>query len=396
MKKFFLQTLFLLSFFTSFAQKWEDVTTPSTSFQSLENSIYANGNTVMYVDNNNAYISNDAGKTWKLIPATYPKYVFANSKKLFVGALNNVYASSDNGKTWISEYNSGADDYVILDDEVFIANDFYGVIKHNNTTGKWENTGLITPMSDILTDGKALYAIGNNKTKRSFDKGKTWINYTWTANQPSEMGVFKGVTYGGGLNFGIQSTKDSCKTWNSLGYTGAPNSNSHTNNFVGIDDSLYVSYDASAFGPAVGVYRYDLQTKSWSERNNGLVNKNIVRIAYNGNGTLWGISQESFGTTGKVHKMTIGKKVTAKDVQFLSNVISIAPNPATSFIALNMNNEDNKEKVTKVEIFDVQGKLYTSMNQFVSLISTEQMPKGMYFLKCNFEEKTTIEKFIIE
>ncbi len=68
--------------------------------------------------------------------------------------------------------------------------------------------------------------------------------------------------------------------------------------------------------------------------------------------------------------------------------ISIVPNPATNWIKINTRNESLKS----IQLFNTNGSLLG--DYLTNEISTEHLPKGVYFLSIQTEEKTVNKKFI--
>jgi hypothetical protein len=349
-----------------------------------------------------AQISLDAGKTWT--QATLPdafaqaNKVAITAKKLIIATTNEIYGSSDNGKTWKVDYAaSGVNLFTTLGGVVYGATS-KGVLVYNETTNAWEQVGLVgKTVNYIFSDNKNLYADeskNNVYTKyRSVDKGKTWTVITGF-DVPRNMASSGITSYAGGVGMGVYNSKDNGLTWSGSLF-GTPSDD--VNDMVAIDDSLFVSYAGATFQPALGLYKYNTKDDTWATRNNGLTDKNLVKLAYNGNGTLWAMQQNTTGFDGAMYKIGIGKKsngVGISDILLNNNFVMLSPNPSNNIINIKL--LDNKT-LTSLDIFDIQGKRVQNLEATNTLqIDVRSFPKGTYILKCNFSNEYTVNKFEVE
>lgn len=404
MKKSILQfLLFLFIANLASAQQWQAVTTPFNAFPVIDQSLFAKNDLVMTISKTDAYVSTDAGKTWLIATLpnalTKPSAVTATQKKLIVATLNEIYASTDNGKTWKIDYaTDGVDQFTTIDNVVYGSTN-KGVVQYNETKSAWEIIGLSGKnLNYLYSDTKVLYAgefLNNNYTlHRSADKGKTWTVVTGLFI-PKAVAKAGTIAYAGAIGSGLYTSPDNGITWDGSVF-GTPSDNVY--DLVSIDDSLFVSYKGSSFDPALGLYRYDAVKDTWIAKNGNLPNKNLVKIAYNGNGTLWAIQQNETNTNGILYKVGIGKKTsgtTDKNLLAAESKMTIFPNPSMGIINLQMNKGENLPN--QIDIFDLQGKLVESIkNNTNNSILLQKTIQGAYVIKSYFGEKYTIHNIVIE
>ena len=80
---------------------------------------------------------------------------------------------------------------------------------------------------------------------------------------------------------------------------------------------------------------------------------------------------------------------TAEELAF--NNFSLGPNPANSFIKLNIPSQIN---IDGVRIYDILGKEVYSKAELENQINISKFSKGMYLLKVSSEGKTKTKRFI--
>jgi hypothetical protein len=104
-----------------------------------------------------------------------------------------------------------------------------------------------------------------------------------------------------------------------------------------------------------------------------------------------GIRYDNYGSGFNVDDLTI--EVPASSASFISNSISVYPNPATSAINLISKDGLTFENVT---IVDVNGRSVKTVvvNQTQSQINVSDLTSGVYFLNIETNEGSTVKKFI--
>jgi hypothetical protein len=398
------QLLVMMLIISTFAQaQWTKVTTPFTTFPAVGQSLYAKDNTVLCVSSGNqANFSLDAGKNWTAITLpdifAFPTQVAMTAKKMLVSTSNQIYASSDKGNTWKLDYNpSGANVFSVLQNTTFAATK-NGIIAYNESSSLWESAGLTAKnIIHLENDGTNLFAFelksnGDYVTHRSADKGKTWT-------LPSNLYVPSGIAKAGnvlyatyGSSFGIATSIDNGVTWTQNNLTNLPSS--VANAAISINDTLYVSFKGGAFDPALGFYRYDAKSNTWAKLNNGLAatETNLVRLAYNGNGTLWAMQRGEFSSGGALWRNKIGKQTVDSKQLVLDTAIDLqlSPNPVTSVLYLTVSPD---KVLTGIKIMNLQGQTLLSQgNQQVIDIAT--LAKGVYILEATTTEGSTRKRVI--
>jgi photosystem II stability/assembly factor-like uncharacterized protein len=385
--------------------QWTKITTPFSTFPSVEQSLYARGNTVLCVNKDSkAYVSLDAGKTWSIADLpdafAFASKVSMTNKKLLVSKTNEIYASGDGGKTWKLDYNDyGARAFTVLQNSTFAATK-NGIIAYNESTAKWEAAGLASKQINYLyNDGSNLFAFelksnGDYVTHRSADKGKTWTvpSNIYTPSAIVKAGNILYATYGS--SSGVATSDDKGVTWTQNSLSGLPND--AINDALAIDDTLYVSFKGGAFDPALGFYRYDAKGNTWAQLNKGLAatETNLVRLAYNGNGTLWAMQKGESNTTGALWSYKLGKQNVATKQLLLEADLRLSPNPATSTLRIS---SLHNMVLTSIKIFNLQGQLLLSQdNPRSEEINISSLAKGMYLFVADSEEGKVVRRFVKE
>ena len=404
MKKLILQSVCLLFIANvAIAQQWQVVTTPFSAFPGTRQSLYAKNDVVLVSDKFEGYSSVDAGKTWTLmnLPNAFqrPVALATTQKKLVAATYNQIFVSTDKGKTWSIDYATGVEEFVTQNNVVYGATS-KGVVQYNETSATWEIVGLSgQDIRYINTDGKSLYAgifLKNNyTTQRSGDNGKTWALITG-AGVPFYVAKVGNTVYEGSFGSGISTSKDNGTTFGPDNLQSPPSSSS--NDMVVIDDSLFVSFRGGPFDPSLGLYRYDAAKDTWTAKNAGLTNKNLVKLAYNGNGTLWAMQKDESASAGALYKIGIGKKTSSvidHNRIAAESKLSVFPNPSTGFINLRMNQDEVPP--IQIELYDLQGRLIESIKNNTGTSILFQKPiQGAYLLKCYFGEQYTVHNIVME
>jgi photosystem II stability/assembly factor-like uncharacterized protein len=169
-----------------------------------------------------------------------------------------IHRSTDNGKTWTRVGNGAARTSIhsltVGDGELFAGGDYGGAALRSSDLGNnWTkiNVSIATPygpVNDIIYNafaviGKQLFVGTNYGVFVSTDRGTSWLP----------------------INRGLPSpSKDGRKYVNSLAVSG---------------DTLFAGF-AGQWN--LGVFRFDSQSQSWTEVNEGLFNRNVNTFAVSG------------------------------------------------------------------------------------------------------------------
>lgn len=86
---------------------------------------------------------------------------------------------------------------------------------------------------------------------------------------------------------------------------------------------------------------------------------------------------------------TIAGSLATSEVKNDKNTISIYPNPVKDILSLK-----SPDEVTKVEIYDVAGRVINSMGAKGNSINVSDLPKGNYLIKLFLKDKVSVQKFI--
>ncbi|RXM49695.1 MULTISPECIES: T9SS type A sorting domain-containing protein [unclassified Chryseobacterium] len=110
---------------------------------------------------------------------------------------------------------------------------------------------------------------------------------------------------------------------------------------------------------------------------------------------------DSFSNTAKIYfdynapivtntyTTTIEGILATSEVQNDKKAVSIYPNPVKDILYLHSSIE-----VTKVEVYDVAGRLITSMGVKGNAVNVSELPKGNYLIKLFLKDKVSVQKFI--
>ncbi|WP_178985749.1 PQQ-dependent sugar dehydrogenase [Winogradskyella helgolandensis] len=99
---------------------------------------------------------------------------------------------------------------------------------------------------------------------------------------------------------------------------------------------------------------------------------------------------------GHIYKLT---DTTLSNNDHLLSAITVYPNPTNNVIHINFGSNDNTNALTKIAIYDIQGKKIKSINrttETIQTINTTKLSNGIYILKINIENgKQSTHKLVI-
>lgn len=309
-----------------------------------ENTIY------LSTYNGGLYRSTDVGENWTKINSwntNFAIWSMAYKDSMLVAATNlgGVYFSTDNGDSW-SKRSLGMGDttistVVFRNDELF-AGTINGLYSLAPNTDSWHEHAELANVyvKNIFNAGSILYA--------------------------GSMGYFLYYSTDGGTNW-----RHNYQFNNELVTVQAIASQSN-NIFVGtLGKGILYSSDYTKF----------------DYRNKGLKSKYIFNLFMEGD-YLYA------GTSGGVYKSKYSDLITdVTEGAFLSDIISLYPNPARSDINIRLGEDNISEK--PVAVYDIQGNkviegLIISGNSSLK-INLDALPTGMYFININNKIKSFIK-----
>ncbi|OCA78348.1 hypothetical protein BBH99_08655 [Chryseobacterium contaminans] len=86
---------------------------------------------------------------------------------------------------------------------------------------------------------------------------------------------------------------------------------------------------------------------------------------------------------------TISGSLATSEIKNDKNTISIYPNPVKDILSIK-----SPDEVTKVEIYDVAGRVINSMGAKGKTVNVSDLPKGNYLIKLFLKDKFSVQKFI--
>ncbi|MBM2814360.1 MAG: BNR/Asp-box repeat protein [Ignavibacteria bacterium] len=281
------------------------------------------GSNILANSNNGKVYSNDNGKTWTALGNVpnlgYGELIFAINKNCIIAGAygKGVLISYDRGKTWISK-NSGLTDpwteliYTYKDD-IFIGTIAYGLFKSSNDGQSWEDLGMWRQyfyINQIAINNDKMYVCGFPTFNRvtgdtlvgllsSSNNGENWLPlikgkyydfftfkslefsgkniYTVTSFRPfsNDYGIMKFT------NLGHEWKEDTARNYSGVIYSGSVNTIKIDNDiiYLGTDSGVFISKDKGI---------------RWVEKNNGLTELDVRKIAISGNNIFAGTKNGIF------------------------------------------------------------------------------------------------------
>jgi photosystem II stability/assembly factor-like uncharacterized protein len=341
-------------------------------------------------------------------------------------------------------------DIHILDGRIFVIKDRYDIFRSEDDGTSWSSiTPRVNgpPFSKLYSDGHVIMAGGPNGSTYSnlfisFDYGSTWQPDTFRINNNAywpSMFTRKGSTVFTADSDRIFRSLNNGLSWEKLSDEYTPsNCTCFIKNIKASNDLIFVTlqdvkvssymtylsrdngdtwefletgfpmednYDGFEFEtevndiliatgswPKYGIYISRDQAGTWQHFDGGLVNENIKEI----------ISDDEYlyaATSGKgVWRRKIEDLITSSTKSTHStNVITIFPNPSNGSFTMRLDSKSTG-KATLL-IYDVNGKRCFTQDIILeeeSVVTTESLPSGIYFVQVYSEEVTFSSKIIIQ
>lgn len=128
----------------------------------------------------------------------------------------------------------------------------------------------------------------------------------------------------------------------------------------------------------------------FTSTDNNIVNVDIAMI----NGNIHVVWEDSFSGTVKYRRGTYGTVGLTEDVSTEAYSVNIYPNPATSFVEINI---DNTGIETMRTIFAADGSIVNTLSiNRTTKVNTSTMPSGLYFLSFKNETEIVVKELIVK
>jgi len=199
-----------------------------------------------YGDAFGAFISNDTGNTWSLVPSAglernshYFSNVIQYHDTLY-GAANGVWYSTDEGDTWLNSPEpdwTQAVDIAADDDHLYVMGFSSGPLTFNKLTGQWNDSYLVSQAGQINATSSGIFAFSGTKSLVSSDFGNTWNSSNF--NLPTDS-IERIVQIGSKLyaifNNGPYRSDDGGKIWKAINFGLSP----YVGNITGVPGAIYL------------------------------------------------------------------------------------------------------------------------------------------------------------
>jgi len=143
----------------------------------------------------------------------------------------------------------------------------------------------------------------------------------------------------------------------------------------------------NVYGPSIGV---DLNAihLGGASTTSGL--PQIIPMLDQSDGYRFGVNSLALTPKNSKNQKGMVLNLDMEERKSLNNQIDIHPNPASTFVNINSGNE----KITSWQLFDISGK--NVLNGTSNQVNVQGLPKAMYLLKININNKITTKKVIVK
>lgn len=408
MKTVFLSTVSLFLSFTCLAQ-WGQVNTGIANLSSGAK-LLGSSNTYLFsgtLNGQKMYKTNDNGNNWTEIQppviGNVPECGYYFSGKYFSGlnsSMDCIYYTTDNGSTWNSVTGSPQTTVVrgfkSLSSNIFAYTSNKGVYKSTDGGANWSaaNSGLtnlnVIWMETINT--KIFAATIGAGVFVSSDNGVTWVQSNTgiaggdlNASLIWRMGTNLYYYAQGGGSYSSSNDGANWTVWTKpaimgLGvneiYRNGANLYLEARHFSGgLKDSVFLSSNEGATWTNItaNLSASDLNASGITEFGG------YSFIAYN-------LSSPSLGIYRRTTTVGINE-------QYLSDLISIYPNPFNDKIVLSNSSSEN---IKQIFIYDNLGKLILSEIGNTEYINTSALSNGLYLMEIIFSDNSTTKRKLIK
>ncbi len=333
----------------------------------------------------------DGGNNWYDIPSpntmNYWKVQFISDSIGYIsGGGGSLLYTNDQGETWELQntgVNFGINKVYFLTDSVGWAVGFYGTIRRTNNQGNtWEDMSInqIDEYSAITFINDSIgYLTGNSILYRTTNGGETWDDISFTNVYITDI-LFVNDQIGWlcGEDGLLYKTEDGGVNW------FPKNSN--------IDEWLHdVFFIDSDKGWAVGRHGKVIYTvdggENWIPYANPVEsNHHLISIDFEGENHGWACASD-----GVIIKYSQDTTLTLPN--YLSEEVTVYPNPTQSALYINYTNQI---QILKVELYDINNQLVNTYNSNNPVLDVSTLPSGVYLLKISGLKGEYVEKIILE
>ncbi len=413
--------VFMFLFHTSFAQ-WQLLNAPSSSSVA---SIKATGN-VLYAAAGKGFVrSNNGGSTWNslTIPFIQVSSIAAKGSKVYIGCLgyDGIAYSSNSGNSWTIINDGLPGDYgkpMIIclawnDTCVFTGTVDNGLYMLNTTGSVWTalNEGLPSSygsrVNAIAFGDTNIYAGTSSGFFRFSKTLMKWIDKSSGIGGISALAINGSQIFAGTGN-GIYLSSDRGETWTEISdglnvgiLSGA---GKIIQSLVAANDKVFAGTGAiyENFYGGNGVYRFMKNENRWVEWNTGLpVNQyspwsyydEVIALELTTDKLFAGLYHVLISGSGGLFSRSLSD---LNGIQSFDNTgsINIYPNPASTFLTMDFSGLTYKVK--SIEVYNSNGiEIFKNQNVENKLIlSVEDYPAGLYFIKLNTVSSIFAGKFL--
>ncbi|WP_417429417.1 T9SS type A sorting domain-containing protein [Halpernia sp.] len=343
--------------------------------------------------NNTDYTGLDLVNIPRVYPrATYSTYfakVTTTGTVLWQKAFQSIFASFANYTNINIDENKNIYMYYFVKDKVSIDGTEYSfdTVYGNKVLSKLDTSGNLKYLKavDGVPYGTNFIDVISNDLLNvtGFTNQNKFLNYNLNYNGASSLYV---ATFGNLLSYYLTPSKD----YLALNNISMEN-NSGNNNTFSFDLLNNVDWNASSDQSWLNLSFLSLKSKSSQSTISGNGDAKISLTAQTNNTGASRTANVLVSGDGGVASKTIAVTQTATLATGESKIFTtlLYPNPTSDFL-----NIETQQKISKIEIYDMSGKLLKTSNGKDKKVSVSTFNKGMYLIKIHTENGVVNSKFI--